>query len=89
MRAFVESGGGLVATYETSLYDEWGVRRKDFGLSELFGASYAGRVDENMLNSYLSIEKDPATNGFHPLVRGFEDSVRIINAVNQVHVTGG
>ena len=59
LRAFVESGGGLVATYETSLYDEWGVRRKDFGLSGLFGATYAGGPDENMLNSYLSIEKDP------------------------------
>jgi hypothetical protein len=86
LREFVESGGGLVATYETSLYDEWGVRRKDFGLGELFGVTYAGRVDENMLNSNLTIERDPAANGSHLLVRGFEDSVRIINAVNQVHV---
>jgi hypothetical protein len=68
IRDFVEQGGGLVATYETSLYDEWGVRRKDFGLSSLFGASYAGKVEENMLNSYLTLEKDPATNGYHPLL---------------------
>ena len=87
LRAFVEGGGGLVATYETSLYDEWGVRRKDFGLASLFGASYAGKLEENMLNSYLSLEKDPSTNTIHPLLRGFEDAGRIINAVNQVDVT--
>jgi hypothetical protein len=87
LRAFVERGGGLVATYETSLYDEWGVRRKDFGLASLFGASYAGKLQENMLNSYLSLEKDPSTNSIHPLLRGFEDAGRIINAVNQVDVT--
>ena len=87
LRAFVQGGGGLVATYETSLYDEWGVRRKDFGLASLFGASYAGKVEENMRNSYLNLEKDPATNAYHPLLRGFEDAGRIINAVNQVDVT--
>ncbi|MEO8028617.1 MAG: alpha-amylase family protein, partial [Bryobacteraceae bacterium] len=30
IRAFVARGGGLIATNETSLYDEWGVRRMDF-----------------------------------------------------------
>ena len=44
LRAFVEQGGGLVATYQTSLFDEWGVQRNDFGLASLFGASCAGKV---------------------------------------------
>ena len=87
LRAFVERGGGLVATYQTSLFDEWGVQRNDFGLASLFGASYAGKTQENMLNSYLSLEKDPAAGAWHPLLRGFEDAGRIINAVNQVEVT--
>jgi hypothetical protein len=87
LRAFVEQGGGLVATYETSLYDEWGVSRKDFALASLFGASYAGKVEENMRNSYLNLEKDPSASAPHPLLRGFEDAGRIINAVNQVNVT--
>jgi hypothetical protein len=87
LRAFVERGGGLVATYETSLYDELGVRRKDFGLASLFGASYAGKIEQNMLNSYLTLEKDPSANTTHPLLHGFADSGRIINAVNQVDAT--
>jgi hypothetical protein len=87
LRAFVERGGGLVATYQTSLFDEWGVPRKDFGLASLFGAAYAGKTQENMLNSYLALEKDPAGGAWHPLLRGFEDAGRIINAVNQAEVT--
>ena len=83
---FVERGGSIVATYETSLYDEWGVRRADFGLASLFGASFDGRVDTNVHNSYLNIERDPQTGRYHPLVRGLEDATRIINGVNWVHV---
>ena len=44
LRRYVEAGGSLLATGETSLYDEWGDRRKDFALSALFGAHYAGEV---------------------------------------------
>ena len=84
--AYVAKGGSVIATYETSLYDEWGVGRKDFGLASLFGASFAGRVEGPMLNSYLALEKDPATGRFHPLLSGMEDATRIINGVNRVIV---
>jgi hypothetical protein len=87
LRGFVARGGNIVATYETSLYDEWGVRRKDFGLGSLFGASYAGRTEGPMRNSYLTLEPDPATGKFHPLLAGFDDATRIINSVNRVLVT--
>jgi len=36
IRDYVKRGGSIVATYETSLYDQWGVRRDDFGLADLF-----------------------------------------------------
>jgi hypothetical protein len=84
IREFVANGGSVVATYETSLYDEWGVRRPDFGLASLFGASFGGKVQGPMLNSYLSLKKNPATDAYHPLLKGFEDTTRIVNAANQV-----
>jgi len=86
LQAFVARGGNLVATYETSLYDEWGVRRKDFGLASMFGVSFEGGIEGPMLNSYLTIEKDPITGKFSPLVSGFEDATRIINGVHRVRV---
>jgi hypothetical protein len=69
----------IVATHETSLYDEWGTRRSEFGLSNLFPCSFDGKVDARMQNSYLAI------NGPHPLLRGLEETERIINGVARVH----
>ena len=81
---FVQRGGSIIATFETSLYDEWGVRRNDFGLASLFGASFNGEFEGPMRNSYLALERDPATGKFHPLLSGLEDAARIINGVNRV-----
>ena len=84
LRRFVDGGGGLVATFETSLYDEWGVRRPDFGLGDLFGARFAGKVEGPMQNSYLRIEKDSSSGQYHPILKGLEDAGRIINGVYRV-----
>ena len=43
VRQYVQAGGGLVATGETSLCDELGRPRRDFALADLFGVSYRGR----------------------------------------------
>jgi Hypothetical glycosyl hydrolase 6/Beta-galactosidase trimerisation domain len=83
---FVKNGGSLIATHETSLYDEWGVRRADFGLAPLFGASFDGRIDSNVHNSYLNVEKNPKSGSYHAIVRGLEDATRIINGASWVHV---
>jgi hypothetical protein len=38
IRRFVQRGGGLVATGESSLFNEWGDPRPDLALADLFGA---------------------------------------------------
>ena len=84
IREYVKRGGSIVATHETSLYDEWGGHRKDFGLADLFGASYDGGMDARMQNSYLRLEADGGGKR-HPLLAGLEDAERIINGVSRVH----
>ena len=39
---YVARGGSLLITYKTSLYDEEGRNRPDFGLAGIIGANYAG-----------------------------------------------
>ena len=44
IRRFVNVGGKVIATSETSLYDETGAKRSDFGLSDVLGVRYLGTV---------------------------------------------
>lgn len=81
LKAFVERGGGLVATHETSLNDERGVRRGDFGLAGLFGASFAGNVIQRQQNAYVNFE-DRA----HPLLEGLAQAGRMIHGVKRVEI---
>lgn len=53
----------------------------------MFGVTYAGKVQGPMLNSYLALQKERGSEKDHPLLAGFEDATRIINAANQVDVT--
>jgi hypothetical protein len=86
LRKFVVDGGSIVATFETSLYDEEGRRRIDFGLADMFGVSYDNEVEGPMQNSYLRLKIDSSTNQFHPVLKDLEDSYRIINTINMVKV---
>jgi hypothetical protein len=80
LRAYVERGGSIVATHETGLYDEWGRRREEFGLAELFGVSAAGEVQGPMKNAYLRLA------GPHAVLAGLEDASRIIHGVHRLPV---
>jgi len=87
LREYLQRGGSIVATFETSLYDEWGVRKNDFGLADIFGLHYRGRIEGPMHNSYLTVENKHTVNGKpHPMLVGLEDAERIINGVFRVDV---
>ncbi|MGB9620646.1 MAG: hypothetical protein ACPL7K_09560, partial [Armatimonadota bacterium] len=45
LRQFVANGGGLVALHESSICNEFGDRRDDFGLADVFGAHFKGTED--------------------------------------------
>jgi hypothetical protein len=70
IRRFVQAGGGLVASHETSLCDGAFQRRRDFGLGDLFQARYLGSfpVTQRTEALHLSLEKgNPITDD--PLIR--------------------
>lgn len=83
LEAYVGRGGSLLATFETSLYDETGAARKEFGLRDVLGVSFEGQVDRRMQNSYLALNHEA---GRHPLLTGLEDAPRIVNSVQRVRV---
>ena len=86
LRSFVARGGSLVATYETSLYDEEGKQRSNFGLADVFGVNYDNEVEGPLQNSYLRLKADASTGDFHPILENLQDAYRIINTTHQVTV---
>jgi len=90
LRAFVKSGGSLIATHETSLYNEFGTPRKNFALADLFAVDFTGKrpVPQNpppMLNSYIRLEHEAFPHSI--IFSGLEDAPRVINGVSRVEVT--
>jgi hypothetical protein len=84
LRAWVRGGGSLMATFATSLYDEWGNPRNDFGLSDVFGIRYRGKILGPLHNSYLAFEEDRTHR--HPLLAGFDDANYTVNCTRSVDV---
>lgn len=78
IREYVQGGGGVVATFETSLYDTEGYIRDNFLLHDLFGANYKGQTlpmigeenDKNNLRtqSYIRIVDR------HPIAKGLDET---------------
>jgi hypothetical protein len=84
LTAFVRNGGSVIATHETSLYDETGTKRDRFGLASLFGAEFAGPGQGRMQNAYLRLHHDAPHAKI--LLGGLEDAPRIVHGVARLDV---
>lgn len=83
IRKFAENGGSVIATGETSLYDEWGDRKSDYALADIFGAHYTKDPEKedqklagNVYHTYLRLlpelraSVEGPKNGTEPPVHG-------------------
>ena len=86
LQKYVQNGGSIIATFETSLYDEHGAQRNNFGLADLFGVSYGGSVEGPMKNSYLKFNAESESSAYHAVLEGLEDAFRIINGVWRLNI---
>ncbi len=66
VREFVQRGGHLFATFETSLYDQNGIGRADFALGDVLGASSRGGITGPARWDYVK----PVSE--HPLLEGLK-----------------
>jgi len=71
VRRFVRNGGGLVATHETSLFDEAGRRRADFAMSDVLGVHYQ--------NTLPAAPRPVSVEANHPLAAGLPQPLRLIH----------
>ena len=68
LRDYHHDGGAIVATFETSLYNEQGESRSNFALRDVFGASVKGPAEGPLENSYLKVERR------HPILNRLQDT---------------
>jgi hypothetical protein len=79
LRDYVKAGGSLLATFETSMYDERNLRRGDFGLADVFGIHEAGPVVGTNGNAYYArIERQ------HDILNGFQDTNWLPGSENRI-----
>jgi hypothetical protein len=81
---YVGSGGSIMASFETSLYDENLDRRRDFGLAEMLGIAKAGEVIGTNGNAYYGRIEDLDPVHQHPILEGFRDTNWLPGAQNRV-----
>ena len=80
LRDYVARGGAIVAASDSSLSDENGQRRSNFGLADVFGATLAAPPRGPVKNSYIAL------NGDHPVNAGFGPAQRIIGGTRLIGV---
>ncbi|MFI5693950.1 alpha-amylase family protein [Kribbella sp. NPDC051586] len=79
LRSYVEGGGSLVAAYQSSLYDEHGAARSDFGLGDVLEVHLTDK-SRPVQNNYIALMDA------HPLSAGFDGATRIIGGTHIIGV---
>lgn len=74
IREYVKNGGGLVATYESSLYNPDGSKRDNYGLSDVFGCSYEGESLATINDYYFTVK-----NAASPIFEGLGNAELIMS----------
>jgi hypothetical protein len=75
VKRLVDRGGSLIATGESSRYDEWGDRRTDFALADVFGAHVVtGEADRRRQtgqtrHTYLRLTPELRARAYGPKAR--------------------
>lgn len=80
VRSYVAAGGSVLATFETSRYNEWGEPRSGLALADLFGAGATGQIIGPFGNSYMHIDRS------HPVIEGFEGTTILPGAEFRVPI---
>ncbi|MGO8308635.1 hypothetical protein ACC860_36745, partial [Rhizobium ruizarguesonis] len=76
IRAYVDRDGSVIASYETSLRDEFGKKRDEFGLADVLGVRYVSGPRGIVKNTYVALSCD------HPINRGFDGAERIMGGTH-------
>ena len=84
LQAYADAGGSLLATFETSLYDQDGKRRSDFGLADLLGISRTAEIQGPDGNSFFARVERP-----HEILSGLENTSLLPGAEYRVPVKAG
>jgi len=88
IRDYVAAGGLILATAETSLWDEKGGRRGDYALADVLGISW-----QNAVEGHLAIERpgepEPASGVFQRVVSTAKVAAHYVNVDPAGSVAGG
>jgi hypothetical protein len=84
IRDYARSGGSIMASFETGLYDEDLNRRTDFGLGELLGIGKAADAIGTNGNAYYARIENSNPARQHPILEGFSNTNWLPGAQNRI-----